>query len=342
MNCINNKLLIACLFLSSFGCTLYGQKNNGIQINGKLLLDDSWEPVVYISHIPTFEEMNYMSSAMIIAESKIDSLGYFNMNLDFLPGHENLYRLHAVKKGNNNATLILGGKDENHLFFTADGSSKIFLEGTSFYSPFKKVIFRHSSANSTLQDVSKMVYIADSIGSESSASKRALINERLKTDLLNMADSCSSNLVSLYALYMNRFESDIEENADFYKDYLKRRKMKASPYYDAFANHFHFEATSLKIKEKASNSHYTILIIVGLLLSVGVFLMVKMTKKKKNRKLKKLSLQERKVYDLLLQSQTNQQIADELNIGVSTVKSHVSSIFSKLKIKSRKEIVNSQ
>ena len=41
------------------------------------------------------------------------------------------------------------------------------------------------------------------------------------------------------------------------------------------------DKTALKIKEKASNSHYTILIIVGLLLSVGVFLMVKMTKKKK-------------------------------------------------------------
>ncbi len=318
---------------------LYGQDNSGVEINGRLLLDDSWKPTVYISHIPTFEEMHYMSSAMIIAESKIDSLGYFKFNLDFLPGHENLYRLHAVKKDNNAATLVLGGKDENHLFLAAGGASKIELSGTSSYAPFKNVEFLHSSDNNTLQSLSYMVYLADSVGSESSSSKRSLINSRLKTDLLIVADTCSSNIVSLYALYMNRFESDIEENTDFYKEYLMVRKQESSPYYNAFSKHFHFESATVKSQESASRKNYSIPIITGLLLCAAAFFMLK-SNKNQTRKLKKLSLQERKVYELLLQSQTNQQIADELNIGLSTVKSHVSSIFSKLKIKSRKEIVN--
>lgn len=335
---IKHLLSFSAAFVLTYAAV--GQNNSGIQIHGRLNLNDSWEPNVYISHIPKFEEMYYMSSAMIIAESQIDSLGYFKMNLDFLPGDENLYRLHAVKKGNNAATLILGGKDENHLFLIAGGSSKVELEGTSSYAPFKNVVFRHSSGNNTLQIISNKVYTSDSVGSESSASKRSLINDRLKSDLLNIADTCSSNLVSLYSLYMNRFESDIESNAKFYMNYLKIRSDQKSPYFTAFANHFHFETSVEKTPKATSDNNYSIPIIIGLLLCVTTFLIVKV-KSGKNRKLRKLSLQERKVYGLLLQSQTNQEIADELNIGLSTVKSHVSSIFSKLKIKSRKEIVNS-
>jgi DNA-binding NarL/FixJ family response regulator len=60
----------------------------------------------------------------------------------------------------------------------------------------------------------------------------------------------------------------------------------------------------------------------------------------KKRKLKKLSVQERKIFVLLQQGATNQEISDECHIEISTVKSHLNSIFSKLKIKSRKEALN--
>ena len=52
-----------------------------------------------------------------------------------------------------------------------------------------------------------------------------------------------------------------------------------------------------------------------------------------------LSVQERKIYKLLEEGLSNKEISEAHNIGVNTVKSHVSSILSKLKMKSRKEIM---
>ncbi|CAN0606043.1 unnamed protein product, partial [Ectocarpus sp. 12 AP-2014] len=61
---------------------------------------------------------------------------------------------------------------------------------------------------------------------------------------------------------------------------------------------------------------------------------------KSSKLLKSLSIQERKIYSLLKEGKSNKEISEEYNIGVSTVKSHVSSIYTKLSVKSRKEIIN--
>jgi DNA-binding NarL/FixJ family response regulator len=53
-----------------------------------------------------------------------------------------------------------------------------------------------------------------------------------------------------------------------------------------------------------------------------------------------LTVQERRVFDLLREGRSNKEIAEEFSVSVSTVKSHVNSIFSKLGIKSRREIMN--
>lgn len=53
----------------------------------------------------------------------------------------------------------------------------------------------------------------------------------------------------------------------------------------------------------------------------------------------KLTKREREVLLLLLQNYKNQQIAEKLKISESTVKSHVSNIFSKLKVKSRAQAI---
>lgn len=50
-----------------------------------------------------------------------------------------------------------------------------------------------------------------------------------------------------------------------------------------------------------------------------------------------MSVQERKIFELLQHGKSNKEISEDLYIGISSVKSHLNSICSKLKIKSRKE-----
>jgi ATP/maltotriose-dependent transcriptional regulator MalT len=56
--------------------------------------------------------------------------------------------------------------------------------------------------------------------------------------------------------------------------------------------------------------------------------------------MKKLSLRERQIFNLILSEKSNKEIADIVHISVNTVKFHVKNIYDKLKIKSRKEALN--
>ena len=51
-----------------------------------------------------------------------------------------------------------------------------------------------------------------------------------------------------------------------------------------------------------------------------------------------LSPQEQKIFELINQELSNKEIAEKLFISLSTVKTHINNIYSKLSITSRKEI----
>lgn len=309
--------------------SLYGQ-NTKSSISGKLLLDDSWSSTIYLSHIPTFDDMYVMSSEMIVARTVIDSLGYFSFDIDFLPVEDNLFRIHLVKKDDSAATLIIGGKDENHLFLVANRFSVIQMKGNFSYPPFKNVIVEKGRENMALQQVANHFFKSDSLASESSASKRLLIEKQLEKDLFFMADTSTYFLVSLFAIYKNRFADNYSGNEEFYVSYLKKWRNEENAYFSSFKK---------QLPNRASDYSYVLIIVSICILSLIIFLSRKHSLKEDNR-IKKLSIQERKIYEMLQQGASNQEIANQFNIGLSTVKTHVSSIYSKLNVKSRKGIVN--
>jgi DNA-binding CsgD family transcriptional regulator len=275
--------------------------------------------------------MYEMSNEMIVAKEKIDSLGSFEFNIDFLPCDENLFRLHIIQKGDSPATLIIGGKDENHLFFIANCNSKIHITSDTPYQPFRNVEFHNSDVNSVFNQITNLVFRSDSLAAESNASKRALIEEKLNENLLLIADTSSNFLVSLYAIYKSKFESNYSAHSAFYNSYLKKWRDQNNKYFSSFKNQVPNEASNFSII-------FLVLILIALLSIIGYFVWKYILTK--NSGIQELSVQERKVFDLLRNGATNQEISNHCNIGLSTVKSHVSSIYSKLNIKSRKDILN--
>ena len=65
----------------------------------------------------------------------------------------------------------------------------------------------------------------------------------------------------------------------------------------------------------------------------------KKANEKPGQKIQHLSNQEKRVFNLLQKGKTNKEISSELHIEVSTVKSHLNKIYSRLGVKSRKDIV---
>jgi DNA-binding CsgD family transcriptional regulator len=316
------------LFLSSIN--VLGQNSDNSKIKGLIKIDSSWSSKIYLSYIPTFSDTHSMSNEMIIADSKIDSIGYFEFNIDFLPKEQKLYRLHISKKADSKTSLIIGGLNENYFVFIANRDSKLEFKATSTNPPFKNIIFETQNENFEFQKITSLVFKKDSIASLSGLSKRNFIENRLNEVLLNIADSSTNSLISLYAIYKSNFESNYISKEKFYKSYLNKWSKIDNNYFKDFRK-------KLPIKNSKNNLTRNIilsiiLILIGYVLGKSRFI--------KNNRIKRLSVQERKIFDLLKKGATNKDISDEFNIGISTVKSHVSSILNKLKVKSRKEIMD--
>lgn len=307
-----------------------GQGFNNGKINGIIKTDSTWTSKVYLSYLPTYSDIYSISSEMIIAESNIDSLGYFEFKIDFLPKEQKLYRLHLAKKSDSKSSLIIGGSNENYLLFIANKNSVISLKTKSSSPIFRNVDFNDSKVNSDFQKITDLVHKSDSIASESEAYKRKFIEDNLNQELLKIADSSKNPMISLYAIYKSDFESNHLANEKFYKSFLKEWTKLDNAYINDLRK-------KLPFKEPKKNVLfdlllYFMLIIVGYLIGKYVSL--------KKQRIEKLSVQERKILELLRNGASNKEISEEFNIGISTVKSHVSSILNKLNVKSRKEIMN--
>lgn len=327
--------LLTSLFTLIFFCSClfcYTQsKQEHYNIKGTIQLDSTWSNKVYLSLIPSFNKMYTMSNSMIVSVAEINSNGIFKFDTSFLPEDEHLYRVHIAKKDAPPASLIIGGNDENHIFIITQKDSKILIKKNSSTTPFQQSEVSGNQTNLDLKAINEISRFIDSTGLEETYLKREFITKGINEKLRFVADSSSNALVSLYALYKSKYESNYNINKQFYSDYLEKWSTNTSPYFIEFRN-------SLP-KQNEKKSYINIIIgftcfLIGIALSYYFFVL------RKSNKLKSLSIQERKIFTLLQQGKSNKEISDELNIGLSTVKSHVSNIYSKLGIKSRKEIMD--
>ena len=178
----------------------------------------------------------------------------------------------SCKKRDTPATLIIGGKDENHLFLGWHSFSKIQLISNSFSPPFKNVDFKNSRENKAFQQITNLVYNADSIAAESTASKRHFIENQLQKDLLLIADTSDNFLVSLYSIHKTNFESNYSSNPGFYKSYINRWRNQNNAYFEAFSKEIPIQ----------NNANTTIVLVLTCLLTMTGFFVGKF-KFNKNR-----------------------------------------------------------
>ncbi|MCL3782112.1 LuxR family transcriptional regulator [Prolixibacteraceae bacterium JC049] len=322
---IRNTLFILLLCV---GFSITASADTAGSVKGTLLLDNSWDRKVYLSLLETFEEKNAVSDKMIIASSVLDSLGRFEISLEKFPVDLSLVRLHVTKKGSPAASLIIGGADENHCFILLNRNSTIELFNEEIKPVFRSISLKGESTSNTLRYIDNLSEYANSIDYSQSIIEKEFIEEVVTEKLKQVADTSSNLLVSLYALYQIDFRADFKENPKFYKNYLSKWDNDQGNYLNSFKR-------QLPVAEPNNMSYLILLLGIGMVVAVGFWFW-----RIKNSRLKKLSVQEQKIFELLKSGATNQEIAEAFSIELSTVKSHVTKIFAKLKIKSRKEILN--
>ena len=309
------------------------------QINGTINIEAEWRPVVYLSQIQSFDHLNTASFHFLIAETEIDEQGYFQFDSLVLPVDDHLYRLHICKKNDPVSTIIIGGQEQNHLHFLMNQASNLKIDIRSFYD---YDIIGHNG-NSTLKqlfDLKKDLNAPLDLPSEQNRSSH---RNRILDRYVAIVDSSSSSLNRLFAAYLIEESFGSKEHIDLFErmDQTLSERADSSPYYQDFQSQLQFAKFNSQSKVEPLASNRLFQLITGSIILVAILLFMLYRRRKTNHHtLELLSIQEKKVFELLQAGKSNKEISTELHIEVSTVKSHVYKIFSKLGIKSRKQIIS--
>ena len=303
-------------------------------IEGQLLIDTAiWRPIAYLSLIPDLDNLNTMSYDMIVDKSVIDDSGRFSFKTQYLPANENLFRIHVARKIDPMVSLIIGGRDENYIFVIANNHSQVFIKDSCNLEFIRDALISGYYPNKMIHRIDVLANYLDTTTFNGTPVKNELIKSAVCAKLRFIADTCSNPLVSLYALYKSKFEKNYPINQQFYRNFLSKWKHDKSSYFVTFRK-------KIPVTKSIGIGFSILLIAIAFMTGFCIcFFLIKLFRENKNL-LQDLSVQERKIFGLILEGKSNKEISDILNIGLSTVKSHVNSIYSKLGINSRKDVFN--
>ena len=152
-----------------------------------------------------------------------------------------------------------------------------------------------------------------------------------------------------YAFFSDRTNSlrsyylDDLKSSSYYDDLLGRLKKTYPNTYYVQQYEAELQADKYLIRDpNSSNLPWWVYFVSGiaLLAVVGNFYFFRKVKSLETQAQFKMSLskQEQKVLDLILQDKTNKEIAADLFVSNSTVKTHINNLYKKLQVNSREEV----
>lgn len=335
MEQLYKKILLGIVFLYSANLTL------AYEIKGLIQLEENWERQIYLSAIRSFDDLHTASEEFVIAAAPIQADGSFHIQGDQLPPQYHLYRLHVVKRKDPVGSLIIGGQEENHYHFVMNNKSRLHFFSKGYL--FRGARFQNSSVNQSFSQLKEYIEALQKAPNTPSKINWDFRDKQLEDYLLQYADTTQNRLTALYAIYHLNIALAYPKHEDFLRRLLKRWQSQATP--TPYFLQFEQQMAFLQYQQSSPVSP---LMGIGVVVALILFLivMVGRIRKKVTRidpfleKQKQLTIQEQKIYQLLANGKANKEISNELNIEVSTVKSHLNNIYSKLGIRSRKEIYN--
>lgn len=311
------------------------------------------EGEVYLSMVEDYRKASGIYPEQIIAKVTPDSTGYFQISGDNLPELNRIYRIHVD---------TCHDEDENHnqftgnclnskeILFIANNKDTLSLPFSFDNEMFCEVVSNNERADTFLRIDSLKNDMQYAFGTYRSETNRQLNSEKWFKTFQEFGEDMGEPLAEVY---IYSFLSD--RRNDLYGYYLE--DLKTNPYYEAlgtrlqeaypdtqYATQYETELradTYIIQNEKPFSNKWLWVVLAVLFLSVILNLvLLSRIRKRKQTVLNKapLSSQEQKVLDLILQDRTNKEIASEIYVSVSTVKTHINNIYKKLGISSRDEL----
>jgi len=310
---------------------------------------------IYLSVIEDYRKISGVFPEQILNKILADSTGFFSFSGNNLPLENRIYRIHVdtCPEDDQNTTHFTGHcPNSQEVIFIANNSDTLSLPFSFDDEMFCRVISKNEKADAFLKIDSLKNDMRFAFGTYRSEANRKMNSKKWFSILQEYGEQMQEPLAELYSY---AFLSDRAQNLHAY--YLE--DLKTNSYYDdllarltekypnsTYTNQYNAELTSDKyIISSHKNGEYPawfyLLGIVALLSIIGNFYFFRKLKKLMQQLPQldaSLSKQEKKVLELILADKSNKEIASEMFVSLSTVKSHINNLYKKLQVSSRDEV----
>ncbi len=321
-------------FLFVFQLILCSQLFGQNCVSGYVTLEhpEKWEQRVYLSTIE-LEENKGTYHAKTIASTPIAENGFFAFDQNLFSTKDQIYKVQLnpispeeKKKLSDtikNFKLFITSKDDTIYFNKAEALFKDYTTNNKADQEWQKLKKFEARYENLTSDFDPKQYLLETKG--------------------YVKDSLQILLVKLIGIKrlddQNLLDKDIKTNPDYYLDLLQELKSsELDPITYAY-----LENKLAFISQELTNKKYQVsLWINGIAFFIIAFLtgsIIISKKRSKNNNYVPLSKQEKIVKDLIISGKSNKEIATELFVSLSTVKTHISNIYSKLNISNRQELL---
>ncbi len=318
--------------------------------------EDLYNKPVYLSLVEDYRKMSRVYLDQIIQKTLADSLGNFSFSGDQLPHKNRIYRIHADSCDENTANqnqFLRACSATQSFLFIANNRDTISVPLDNYDQAFCEIISTNPVSSSILEiEAMKEEMILDLIESESETAQ-TLNLDRWFMKFQEFGKNTGEPWVELYfySFLSDRssethahYVKDLSE-AGYYTNLLSRLNdtYPNTPFTHQYRNELQSDQVLAEIMPKDPSSFLSQnwLYALAALAFIGLLLLFFRQSKKKssNREIESLSPQEQKIYKAIKLGKTNKEIASELFISLSTVKTHINNIYKKLGITSRDEIL---
>lgn len=135
-------------------------------------------------------------------------------------------------------------------------------------------------------------------------------------------------------------QKDISLNSEYYIRLLEELKSSEINNLEYFFLERELNSYYLIHLKKKQTLSIIVIIIFGIIIVILGYIIYSIKSQKKSTIIEELSNQEIKVKKHIIDGKSNKEIAEELFISLSTVKTHITNIYSKLNVSNRKELIN--
>ncbi len=319
------------------------------RIEGKVNMKGNWQNTIYLATINKLDDYYNANAAHIINSAPIDSDGNFSLSGNNLPNHSQFYRLYLIKETHSefNACLFEGGEEHNFIHLLLDNKSRIsVLSDHTTFAPFGNYQIKGDTPNQLMKQLGTLVYPSYIFYEIRFPSELQFARDKLNRDLFHFADTCSNILVALAALNNTDFDNYFHNYKKQYLSFAQtlKNELPQHPYTEDYFRKMRYYGEESIAPFWSHWSFWTSLFLGG----ICAFLFIE------NRKLKQgisrktssydeaafqLTKQEEKILQLIVQGQSNKEIASTLYVELSTVKSHINKLYSKLSVSKRSEAI---